>query len=714
MDFFGDAFEWHPRFLPPVARPDGLLLIGEGELLRLDMPGVVALARPLGERISLAALCASDGPPVLLAQMLHALDALARQGLVRPVAPRGGERFVVPDFSLPPRRIAVREGVEAIVLTEALDEATALRWTRAVAAQAEGLAVVFCDDLLDPRLAAIDRQRHATRQPWLPVKPTGERAMVGPLFASPAGARPACWHCLAHRLRRNQPARAWWESRQGARSGGLPARADAALVEARLEDLRPRACYLLAQQAQRLWTLAPDAPHAVHARPQCPHCGDAGRMARRQQRPIVLSSARGEARVDGGWRSMPAEATLERLAPHLDALGGVVARLLPLGEDMEDGLTVYRSEIFKPPPASDDPAPGALVQPCLGKGMSSAQSRASALCEAIERHAAFFEGDEACVVAPASALDAPCIPPEALALFSARQRAHFDDPARRPPHAVARPAPRPGETAWWAPAWSLTAGARRYLPFGFCYAHAPRESRRHSLWTSNGCAAGNTREEAILQGMLELVERDAAAIWWYGAVRRRAIDAACLPPATRARVARSLGAAWRHWLLDLTHDFGIPVAAAVGRHRATGRWAIGFGCSPDAVLACERALTEMAQLIAAQKTFDLPPDVDPSFLMPAEEGGATAAASGRAAGPVDIAREIERCVAIAASLGMETVVLDHTRPDIPLHTVKVVVPGLCHIWPELGNPRLYRVPVALGWRGAALREEELNPQPLYV
>jgi len=56
------------------------------------------------------------------------------------------------------------------------------------------------------------------------------------------------------------------------------------------------------------------------------------------------------------------------------------------------------------------------------------------------------------------------------------------------------------------------------------FANAPVPSQCHVGWTSNGCAAGNTREEAILQGFLELVERDAAAIWWYGEIRRPAID----------------------------------------------------------------------------------------------------------------------------------------------------------------------------------------------
>jgi ribosomal protein S12 methylthiotransferase accessory factor len=413
---------------------------------------------------------------------------------------------------------------------------------------------------------------------------------------------------------------------------------------------------------------------------------------------------------------MPAAATVGRLAPHLDPLCGVIARIVPLGTETEDALTVYRSEIFRTPAAHGDLSASAMVQVCLGKGMSTEQSRASAMCEAVERYAAFHQGDEASVFAAASALDARCIPPQALALFSERQR--VQPVAHRPPHAVNAAALPAHEPAWWAPAWSLTSKSRCYLPLAFCYANAPAEGLLHSVWTSNGCAAGNTLEEAILQGFLELVERDAAAIWWYGEIRRPGIDLRGLGAQGLARIARSLGPQWQHWALDLTHDFGIPVAAAIGRHRATGDWAIGFGCSPSAMLACERALTEMGQLIAAGKKFLVPLSGDPQgvprFLMPAEERDAAPMRPPAMKDRADIAEEIDRCVRIAASLGMETVVLDYTRPDIPLRTVKVVVPGLCHIWPELGNPRLYRVPVAMGWRDTPLQESDLNPQALYV
>jgi len=63
---------------------------------------------------------------------------------------------------------------------------------------------------------------------------------------------------------------------------------------------------------------------------------------------------------------------------------------------------------------------------------------------------------------------------------------------------------------------------------------------------------------------------------------------------------------------------------------------------------------------------------------------------------------------------LEFCVVNYTRPDICLHTLKVIVPGLCHFWPQFGNKRLYNVPVKLGWLSKPLQEEEFNPMPLYL
>ncbi|BAF60458.1 MAG: hypothetical protein K6T66_14980 [Peptococcaceae bacterium] len=45
--------------------------------------------------------------------------------------------------------------------------------------------------------------------------------------------------------------------------------------------------------------------------------------------------------------------------------------------------------------------------------------------------------------------------------------------------------------------------------------------------------------------------------------------------------------------------------------------------------------------------------------------------------------------------------------------VKVVVPGLRHFWARFAPGRLYDVPAGMGWLKEPLREEDLNPIPMF-
>jgi ribosomal protein S12 methylthiotransferase accessory factor len=80
----------------------------------------------------------------------------------------------------------------------------------------------------------------------------------------------------------------------------------------------------------------------------------------------------------------------------------------------------------------------------------------------------------------------------------------------------------------------------------------------------------------------------------------------------------------------------------------------------------------------------------------------------------DLAADVGACVARAARLGLEVLFLDQTRPDIGLCAIKLMVPGLRHIWPRFGPGRLYDAPVRMGWLDAPLDEARLNPVPLYL
>jgi hypothetical protein len=80
----------------------------------------------------------------------------------------------------------------------------------------------------------------------------------------------------------------------------------------------------------------------------------------------------------------------------------------------------------------------------------------------------------------------------------------------------------------------------------------------------------------------------------------------------------------------------------------------------------------------------------------------------------DLREAVSFCVEVARGRGLETLVLDQTRPDTGLFVVKVIVPGLRHFWARLGPGRLYDVPVAMGRLEAPLPEEAMNPHPMFV
>jgi ribosomal protein S12 methylthiotransferase accessory factor len=69
--------------------------------------------------------------------------------------------------------------------------------------------------------------------------------------------------------------------------------------------------------------------------------------------------------------------------------------------------------------------------------------------------------------------------------------------------------------------------------------------------------------------------------------------------------------------------------------------------------------------------------------------------------------------------GLDAIVVDVTLPEVlqaGLRVVRVIVPGLIpltfgHRYAAKGGPRLYTVPVTLGYASRGLAEADLNPAP---
>jgi ribosomal protein S12 methylthiotransferase accessory factor len=622
------------------------------------------------------------------------------------------------------------------------DALTALR-IRTTDAAGASLTIAVVHDYLQPELAALNQRMRDAGRPWMLLKPIGGIIWIGPIFDH-AGP---CWRCLSRRIGENRP-----DEIIALQSAGQPAFTSRAALPAS----RAMAVQLAATEVAKwagtggeydaltatvatfdLATLT-SRRHAVRRRPHCDVCAaadvDAAPVVGGHE-PIVLQRVPKRFTADGGHRAHPPEDTLARLLPFVSPITGIIPELAK--DPACQGLHVYSAKQawaigpFGPSEVRFGKRVGAA-----GKGFTEVQAQVSCAAEAIERYNFGFTGHEPRVTARYDELNGRAIHPEALLHFSERQYATREEWNRRHERFDAVPVRfDPSRPIEWTPAWSLTHGDTRWLPTAFCYYEYPiAREEAFCIADSNGCAAGNNREEAILQGLLELVERDATAMWWYCRVPRPAVDIASFRDAGfdamvefYRRQGRTLVAQ------DLTTDLGIPTICAVSWDGHGGRILFGLGAHLDPRIAMSRAITEIAQMMPVLPQADARDDA--GRLAPSERQSirwireatcenqpyvVPAAAIVRSAEDLpslaadDLRDDVATVVDIVGRRGMEVIVLDATRSDIDLCTVRVTVPGLRHFWARFAPGRLYDVPVAQGWLSAPRDESALNPIPFFL
>ncbi|MFJ9430440.1 TOMM precursor leader peptide-binding protein [Streptomyces sp. NPDC101490] len=600
------------------------------------------------------------------------------------------------------------------------------------------LALVLCDTYLDPALAELDAAYRATGTPWLPVRLSGEQPWIGPVFQPGDGP---CWHCLAEPLRRNRPAETYLGRALG-RPVSVPPSSLAAgravgLHLACLEAVKWMAGHRHPGQ-NALWTMdtltLAGRHHPVRPRPQCPSCGDPGVTARRIWAPVRPAS-RPKSATGTGERSLTPEEMLERYGHLVDELTGVVKEVR---RDRRDPgfLNCYHSGHN---PASSvtglASVRAGLRSHSSGKGTTPLQARVSALCEAVERHSGYRQGDEPTLRATYREVADRAVHPDTVQLFDPRQFVGREvwNAEHAPAHRICTPFEEDTPVDW-TPVWSLTAGRHRLLPTSMLYYDAPCPTGSFSAH-SNGTAAGSSREDAIVQGFLELVERDAVALWWYNRTRQPGVDLTSFGDhwIEEMRTAH-LGLDRDLWVLDLTSDLGIPVFAALSRRtdKPAQDITLGFGAHFDPRVALRRAVAEVNQMlppvVAATAdgdgyTCDEPVPLywwqtattdNQPYLVPDPGGPHRTAADFPYTPRSDLAADVAAAEALARGLGSELLVLDQTRADVGLPVVKVIVPGLRTFWTRFAPGRLYDVPVRLGRLAAPTRYEDLNPVPLFL
>lgn len=626
--------------------------------------------------------------------------------------------------------------------TGPLHEALVGAGLRAVEQGPADLTVVLCTDYLDPALGDLDTVLRGEGRAWLPARVTGPDLWIGPFF-TPDGA---CWSCLADRLWRGRQVEAHIQ-RSLARSGParrpanvLPAGRAAALNLAALEAAKWLAGHRHDGQ-QAIWSLdslrLTGRHHPVRRRPECPACGDPGLIAARIQAPVVLRS-RPKLHLDaGGHRTLTPDQMLERYGHLVDPVTGLVKEIQrdPRGPEFlncfhaganpvggEQGLASVRQ---------------GLRSTSSGKGTTALQAQVGALAEALERFCGYRQGGEPVRRAGYRELGEQALHPDTVQLYDPRQyqgreRWNAEHGAF---HQICDPFD-PEDRIDWTPLWSLTEQRQRLLPTSLLYYNAAQPAgRRYCLANSNGCAAGGSLEEAVLQGTLELVERDAIALWWYNRTRQPAVDLdAWQDPwiaelrAVHKRLNREV------WALDLTADLGIPVMVALSRRtdKPAEDLMLGFGAHLDPGVALRRALAEVNQLLpgVVEATADgsgygiADPDIlhwmrtatlaDQPYLVP--DLAKPAVRPGDYVNPPrgDLREDLAVVEDALRAAGLELLVLDQSRPEVGLPVVKAVVPGLRSHWNRYAPGRLFDVPVQLGRLAAPTRYEDLNPIPMFL
>jgi ribosomal protein S12 methylthiotransferase accessory factor len=617
------------------------------------------------------------------------------------------------------------------VLVESIDVKGAAQLSSAlgelgvnVVKRSPDLTVTLVNDYLERQLAELNQKRVADKAPWLLVQPSGLFPLVGPVF-SPGES--ACWTCLFDRMIRNREIKGFLE-RGPARPVAVSPLArnvfgQNAIQFTAVEIGKAIASGFRTDLRDHIASFdlmgATIAKHYVSRRPQCPTCGSKKfQNPRRAPQPIENGPSPKLVMTSGGYRSVPSRTTVARFRKHVSPLTGVVKRLEPIEADLPMNTNFFAQHNFSAPAMSVDQLRSGLSGGSFGKGSTSEQAEASALMEAIERYSGIFQGDEIRIkrrfldFAPGDAILA-----NDVQLFSEAQFAARHEPAQDDSHPVPDPID-PTAKIEWSPAWSLRDQRFRYLPTGLMYFFY-----RDAHTDSNGCAAGNTLQEAIVQGFLELVERDAYAIWWYNRSQRSEVDLSEFDDSYIRDIKTQFTDAGRKlWVLDVTNDLGVPTYVAIMHWVKDGHENIEFGSGAhfDRRIALLRSLTELSQFLTIGMMGGASGDkssldgVTPlrlenyPFLVPA--GRPTVAPGLGINVPLDSAREqVEACVEIARRAGYDFLVLDQTRPDVEVPVARVIVPGLRHFYRRFGPGRLYDVPLKLGLLDRPLPESELTP-----
>ena len=360
---------------------------------------------------------------------------------------------------------------------------------------------------------------------------------------------------------------------------------------------------------------------------------------------------------------VPPEKTIKRFKKKLKSLNLDILKHIERIDNGRLGIPVYISSCGK------DALSVIGTKKQMGKGATPHQAEASALMELAERFSffSFNNNPDNFIIEKYNNLKDKAISFELIA-----QSVHDDSKELETTRKIFENIPLK-----WTRAYNLTQDKEVLIPFNWFF----------TINEFNGPSAGNCVEEALSQGICEIVERHVSSIISRNRLKVPAInaDSSTDPMVVKMR-KKYRNAGVKFYLSDFSLDTGIPSVGVLAYdplnfpEKSEIVWTAGT--TPDPQKALSRALTEVAQLAGDFNTgsnyvasglpkFSKLEDAD-FVISPNKEVDINTLPD---LSHDNIKIEVQNLISALANKGMEVIVVNTMHPLLEIPAFYTIIPG---------------------------------------